>query len=128
MVIGVVVVAALALVAIAWILIPIFRGKRAEAGDGAAAQEAGARKRAALDALVEIEEELEIGKLSLDDFELLRSEYEREALRALKELDALAGGDSLEEEIATMRRQMTCPNCGALRRPGEACSKCDAPA
>ena len=121
-------VAALALVAIAWILIPIFRGKRAETSDGVAAQEAGARKRAALDALVEIEEELEIGKLSLDDFELLRSEYEREALRALKELDALAGGDSLEEEIATMRRQMTCPNCGAVRLPGEACSKCDAPA
>jgi cytochrome c-type biogenesis protein CcmI len=127
-VIGVVIVATLALVAIAWILVPVLRGRRTHTNDATASHEAGARKRAALDALVEIEEELEIGKLSPDDFVVLRSEYEREALRALKELDALAGGDSLEEEIAAMRRQMMCPNCGALRRPGEACSKCDAPA
>jgi cytochrome c-type biogenesis protein CcmI len=128
-VIGAIVVVALALVAMVWIAAPLLRGRRADtATSWLDVQEAEARKHAALSALVDIEEDLEIGKLSTADFDVLRAEYEREAMRALKDLDASAAGDSLEDEIAAMRRKMLCPNCGALRVPGEACTKCDAPA
>jgi cytochrome c-type biogenesis protein CcmI len=127
--IGVIVVAALALVALVWIAVPLLRGRRAEkAPPSPAVEEAEARKHAALTALVDIEEDLEIGKLSAADFDVLRAEYEREALRALKDLDSSTAGDSLEDEIAAMRRQMVCPNCGAIRVPGEACTRCDSPA
>ena len=126
--IGVIVIAALALVALAWVAAPLLRGRRADAAPPSrAVEEAEARKHAALTALVDIEEDLEIGKLSTADFDVLRAEYEREALQALKELDASTAVDSLEDEIAAMRRQMVCANCGAIRVPGEACSRCDAP-
>lgn len=126
--IGIVVVVGLALIALTWIVIPLLAGRRSDTPPPPAREEANARKTAALGALVDIEEELEIGKLSAADFEVLRAEYERDALQALKDLDALEGRDPLEDEIAAMRRSLTCPNCGALRRPGEACGKCDAPA
>jgi hypothetical protein len=47
----------------------------------------------------------------------------------LTELDALSGpeDDALEAEIAEMRERMTCPRCGALRSPGEACPSCSFP-
>lgn len=128
MVIGVAIVIVFALVAIAWVALPLLSGRRTDTPPPPAKDEANARKNAALGALVDIEDELELGKLSAADFEVLRAEYERDALHALKDLDALEGKDPLEDEIAAMRRSMTCPNCGALRRPGEACSKCDAPA
>lgn len=129
MVIGVAIVIVFALVAIAWVALPLLSGRRTDTPPPPPAKdEANARKNAALGALVDIEDELELGKLSAADFEVLRAEYERDALHALKDFDALEGKDPLEDEIAAMRRSMTCPNCGALRRPGEACSKCDASA
>jgi hypothetical protein len=89
--------------------------------------EAVQRKRAALRAIVDVEEEHEIGKLSREEFESLRSAYEAEAAGAMTELDALSGApedDALEAEIAEMRERMTCPKCGALRSPGEECPSC----
>ena len=126
--IGIAIVILLALIAISWIALPLLAGRRTDTAPPPARDEANARKDAALGALVDIEEELEIGKLSAADFEILRAEYERDALHALKDLDTLEGKDPLEDEIAAMRRSMTCSNCGALRKPGEACSRCDAPA
>jgi len=116
-------------VAGAYISMPLARGARKET-DALSLQleEAGARKEAALGALVDIENERLIGKLSTRDFDLLRDEYEADALAALRELDAIEQGgaddDELEEEIAAIRARMECPECGGLRVPGEACSKC----
>src|SRR5919106_6982272 len=110
-----------------YISIPLVRGARPEANSVTIRlEEAGARKEAALGALVDIENERLIGKLSARDFEQLRDEYEAEALAALKELDAIEDGDAeddeLEAEIAAIRVQMECPECGGLRVPGESCS------
>jgi len=116
-------------IALAYISVPLLRGARKDV-DATTVQmeEAGARKEAALGALVDIENERLIGKLSNTDFEQLREEYEVHALAALRELDALGAGetddDQLEAEIAAMRARMACPECGALRTPGEACGKC----
>jgi hypothetical protein len=119
----------LVVVSLTYISIPLLRGERKDAdATTVRMEEAGARKEAALGALVDIENERLIGKLSTTDFELLREEYEVEALAALKELDAIEEGDAdndeLEAEIAAMRARMACPECGGLRVPGEACSKC----
>src|SRR5918996_2324494 len=116
-------------VSVAYISMPLLRGARKQSDVAAIRlEEAGIRKDAALGALIDIENERLIGKLSTSDFELLRDEYEAEALAALKELDAIEAGDGsddeLEAEIAAMRVRMECPNCGGLRIPGEACSKC----
>lgn len=125
----IIVIVVLVAISVAYISRPLVRGARG-APDVTALklEEAGARKDAALGALVDIENERLIGKLSHSDFELLRDEYESEALAALKELDVLAEGttedDELEAEIAAMRERMACPECGGLRIPGEACSKC----
>ena len=116
-------------VSAAYISMPLLRGARNETDSVAIRlEEAGTRKQAALGALVDIENERLIGKLSPTDFDLLRDEYEAEALAALKELDAIEQGDAiddeLEAEIAAIRARMECPECGGLRVPGEACSKC----
>jgi len=112
-----------------YIWMPLARGVRKESDSlSLRLEEAGARKAAALGALVDIENERLIGKLSTRDFELLRDEYEADALAALRELDAIEQGaaddDELEAEIAAIRARMECPECGGLRVPGEACSKC----
>jgi hypothetical protein len=125
----VMVILILVAVAAVYIAMPLVRGPRSETDSVTIRlEEAGARKEAALGALVDIENERLIGKLSTRDFELLRDEYESEALAALKELDAIeqrdAQDDELEAEIAAIRVQMECPECGGLRVPGEACSKC----
>jgi hypothetical protein len=125
----VVVILILVGLAAVYISIPLLRGARGETDSVTIRlEEAGARKEAALGALVDIENERLIGKLSARDFEQLRDEYEAEALAALKELDAIEDGDAeddeLEAEIAAIRVQMECPECGGLRVPGEACSKC----
>ncbi|MGI8774940.1 MAG: hypothetical protein ACR2KQ_08010 [Actinomycetota bacterium] len=93
--------------------------------------EAEARKRAALEAIVDMEGEVAAGKLVAADFAILRNQYEVEAIRALKELDALSGADaadddSIEEEIARLKASLTCPRCGAWKT-GETCDRCHAP-
>ena len=69
-----------------------------------------ARKRAALVAIVDLEEEHDVGKLGKTDLQALRAAYEGEALGALRELDALRDStfddDELEIEIAAMREQL----------------------
>jgi hypothetical protein len=112
-----------------WVLQPL-GGKRRSAFDetGVLIEEAGARKRAALEAIIDMENERASGKLSEAGFEALRGQYEVEAVRALKEIDALSGqleGDDavLESEIARMRAGLTCPRCGAWKT-GETCERC----
>lgn len=88
------------------------------------------RKRMALAAIVDIEDERALGKLSDDDFTALRAGYEREAVAALRAIDtatdaAVHEDDDLESEIAALRESMTCRNCGALMS-GDRCARCDA--
>jgi hypothetical protein len=128
------IVAVVAVVALAWVLAPIRRGPgRTEGSVSARIEEATAQKDAALIAMVDIENERELGKLSEADFQALRAEYEREALAALRDLDAgqIDDVDDLEVEIAAMKARLgdvsitsTCAACGAARAPGGPCPTC----
>lgn len=124
--IGTVIVGVLAIVALAYVSRPLVDGPRSlpDQERELVLQEVDARKRAALAAILDIEEEHAVGKLSDADLAALRSQYEAQALSALREMDELAGrSDELEDEIARMRAEMTCSNCGALRT-GSKCSRC----
>ena len=120
---------ALALAVLAWVAVPLRRGPKVDAPlPSPQLEEADARKRAALIAIVDIETERATGKLSEGDFVALRSDYETQALVALREADALRDStyddDELEQEIAAIRERLRCPDCGAARRPGEPCEQC----
>jgi hypothetical protein len=134
-------VALLAVVALAYVVAPLGgrRGGREE--PPSAEGELDARKRAALEAIVDLEADRSVGKLSDEDFEVLRAQYEAEALRALTELDELRSrtdeaDDPVEHEIAEMRARLaratsagrpmeTCPNCGSPRNAEGACPRCE---
>ena len=124
------VVVLLALVAVGYVAEAIRRAPSpaspAVAPAGAAAE---AKKRAALGAIADLQEERELGKLEASDFDGAVAAYEQEALEALRELDLLherPARDDLEAEIAAARRRIACPSCGAPRRPGTNCSRCGA--
>lgn len=122
-----VVVALIAGIALAYVAIPLRSGGRRRGETSHRADEAEARKRNALEAIVDLESEREAGKLSVADFDLLRAEYEAEALAALKELDVIRASqtdDSVENEIAAVRARLVCPSCGAPRIAGEQCPRC----
>jgi rubrerythrin len=125
------VLAVLLLGALVYVTRPIGR-TRPDRETSIALEQADVRKNTALSAIVELEEEREMGKLSNADFERLRAQYEAEALEALKELDSVKRvrvpeDDPLEAEIAAVRKRLQCPNCGALRTSGGNCPQCDAP-
>jgi hypothetical protein len=128
-VIPVLLVVALGVAVLAWVALPLRRGPELDVPlPSQQLEEANAEKRAALVAIVDLENERVTGKLSESDFEVLRSEYETQALVALREADALRDStfddDELEKEIADLRERLRCPNCGAARRPGEPCAQC----
>lgn len=127
------IVALTAVAVLAYVLVPLRSGPRQDVPvTSVLIEDAEEKKRSAFTALIDIEEERTIGKLSERDFDALRTEYETEAFQALVELDALeaAPGDdgALEDEISAIRSKMTCSSCGALRPPGKACERCGAPA
>ena len=122
-------VAVLVAAALIYVLAALARGPRGDDPDASTKiEEANATKHAALAALVDLEIEREMGKLSEDDFRTLAADYEAEAVIALRRLDAAdasrAETDPLEAEIASIRRRLECPSCGALRAPGEKCVRC----
>ena len=125
------VVALLAIVALIYVTTPIRRAPAVLDDDGATS-EAEARKVAALTAILDLESERDVGKMSEADLVELRSTYEHNALAALAELDAaeaLSGADPLEHEIAALRRRISqdrCPSCGAARPAGTTCARCGA--
>lgn len=128
----VVVVALLACAALAYVALPLGRRGRAEK-EPSVEGELDARKTTALSAIVDLENERLVGKLSEEDFDVLRAQYEAEALQALTELDAVrarsgpdpgADDSSLEAEIAEMRRRLACPRCGNLRTREGTCAQC----
>jgi hypothetical protein len=125
-----IVIALLALGTVLYVTRPLGRA-RLTAEPSAELEAADVRKMTALSAIVDLEEEREMGKLSDADFERLRAQYEAEALEALKELDSVKRvqvpeEDPLEAEIAAVRKRLQCPNCGALRTSGGNCPQCDA--
>lgn len=131
--IEVLIVSLAAIAALAYVLTPLRSGPRRDIpATSVQIEDAEEKKRAALTALIDIEEERSIGKLSEGDFDALRMEYEAEALEALIELDELEAAPGaegeLEAEISALRSKMTCSSCGALQRPGKACEHCGASA
>lgn len=135
--IPVLLVATLALGVLVWASLPVRRhtGTDLDAAESSRElEEANASKRAALMAIVDIENERAVGKMSTPDFDALKSEYEAQALRALRAADALRHspeqtgrhGDEVELEIAAVRERLRCPNCGAARTPGAPCEQCGA--
>jgi cytochrome c-type biogenesis protein CcmH/NrfF len=124
-------VSLLVLAALAWVTLPLRLGPRVDAPQPARAlEEARARKKEALLAILDLENERATGKLSESDFGSLRLEYEARALTALREVDALRDStvddDELEAEIAALKERLRCPNCGASRPPGGPCDQCGA--
>lgn len=125
----VVVVALLACAALAYVVLPLGTRRGRQEETPSQEDDIEARKRTALSAIVDLEADLSVGKLSDEDFEVLRAQYEAEALRALTELDELRArsqepADSLEDEIAEMRGRLACPRCGALRSTEGTCLQC----
>jgi predicted nucleic acid-binding Zn-ribbon protein len=123
------IVVVLAVLVLAWVLIPLRQGTRRDPHpESADVDEAIAQKEAALDALVDIEHEREVGKLTDADFETLRAQYEAEALTALRSLNTsiVDANDELEAEIAAMKDRLreSCPSCGADRVRGRPCAAC----
>lgn len=125
-----VIVALLALAALVYVAAPVKRGPRRNIDDTPDPRSAlEERKYAALEALVDLEEEADMGKLDERELSGLKQRYEREALEALAALDSvdLVGtSDPLEAEIAAMKERLTCPACGAPREPGTRCARCGA--
>lgn len=127
--IGVVVVALLACAALVYVALPLRRADEAPVERPDALEQAREKKTAALTAIIDLEEEAQVGKLTQAELEALRPEYEREALAALEQVDALSAArepdaDPLEAEIEAMRQRLACPSCGAVREPGTVCSRC----
>jgi hypothetical protein len=122
---GVVALAALAVAL--YVALPLLRGTRRAPAPVVdhRVEEAAQRKHAALGAIVELEEEHDLGKLGDADYEALRSAYEAEAVAALRELDAAGRGEEaeIELEIAAIRSRLACPGCGGPRR-GTVCPRC----
>lgn len=122
-------VALVACAALAFVVSPLRKGPRSDdVTTSEVIEEAGARKRSALMAILDMEEEKAVGKLSDVDFQVLRSQYEAEAVAALKELDAVRTEDQdaeIEAEIARLKDAMVCANCGAIMPEGARCSACN---
>jgi cytochrome c-type biogenesis protein CcmH/NrfG len=119
----------LGFIALLYVAAPLWRGAAAEQVTSGRSNDAEMRKARALDALLDLEADYETGKLTRDEFEVMRTEQETDALNALRELDVLeasASGDDIEIKVAAERARLTCPSCGA-RRPEEGrCPSCGA--
>lgn len=103
------VIAFLAVVALAYVAVPLRRPQPTDPGPDAIG-ELEDRKHAALVAILDLEAERDVGKLSDDDLQQLRGTYESEALAALVALDDVNDApDALEREIAAVRRRLQQP-------------------
>ncbi|MDQ6828159.1 MAG: c-type cytochrome biogenesis protein CcmI [Gemmatimonadota bacterium] len=123
----------LALVALAFVLYPLFSGQP-EHGDrtSKAARGAESPSTIAVAALREVEFDRATGKLSDSDYAALKSQYTREALTAMRAEET--GGDSSdsmpedEAEAAILRYRVlgvACDSCGPRPELGaKFCSSC----
>jgi len=117
----------------ALILWPLLRGEEEEAADLPA--DRSREKELALAAIRELEFDYATGKISPEDYALLRARYEARALQAITRAatPAATGGEPdlealLEAEIAARRRGRRCASCGgSLPREARYCPSCGAP-
>jgi hypothetical protein len=128
----VLIVGVLAVAALAFVAAPLRRPDRPTEIDPITELEE--KKNVALTAILDLESERDVGKLSDADFAELRSIYESDALDALHRLDRAgldtAPPDQLEREIARVRERLSgarCANCDApLRHGTSVCTRCGA--
>lgn len=121
---------ALALGALAFVLVPLFRETPVvvDAGPVDDPQESTPQQRA-IDALREVEFDRETGKLSENDYTAMKAAYTREALAAMRAEEtakAPVSDDELEAMIRAHRAARTCAHCGAAAEETDAvyCSSC----
>jgi hypothetical protein len=86
---------------IAWILLPLFRRTASVAHTEQPLQEA---KGAVYQSILDLEFDHRLGKVSDEDYGILRGQHEREAIEILHQLDA--DPDDLEAEIAAARERL----------------------
>lgn len=119
----------------ALILWPLLCGSEGEEEPGLPA-DGGREKELALAAIRELEFDYATGKISPEDYALLRARYEARALQAITRAAAPAeatGGEPdvdalLEAEIAARRRGRRCASCGgSLPQEARYCPSCGAP-
>ncbi len=86
-------------------------------------------------AIKELEFDQDLGKLSAEDYQGLRSQLESEALAVIQQLDQMNGRsdtdalqDQIEREVLALRAEQSdgsCPSCQATREPKALfCSQC----
>jgi hypothetical protein len=112
-----------------WIVSPLLRPVRSEDTSDTRREEAllqlEMRKEVALSAVKELEFDLNMGKISDEDYEALKEQYANDAAGYMKEIDRMTAGPKkqapdtdkeLEEEIRAFRR-----------KPGRFCAQCGTP-
>ena len=112
-----------------WIVSPLLRPVQSEDISDTRRKEAllqlEVRKEVALAAVKELEFDLNMGKISDEDYEALKEQYAKDAVGYVKEIDQISGGPrkqaekidkELEDEIRAFRK-----------RPGRFCTQCGAP-
>ena len=96
-----------------WILLPLFRPTlRVRSGiDSSALDSLTESRNAIYRSMLDLDFDRSVGKVSEEDYALLRSQLESDAAKILSEMDKLNGSQSLatrdpiEEEIAAARRR-----------------------
>ncbi len=130
---------------ILYILLPVIQGRSASLErDDDEPTESEAKKRVSLLALRDVEYDFATGKLDERDYQELKGEISREALAAIREVEAqsddpgggpappvVGAAEGLEEEIAAVREGLqkgtTCQTCGHVNADGSRfCANCGA--
>lgn len=85
----------------AWVVLPLFRPPTATTRPAQPLQES---KGAVYQSILDLEFDHRLGKVSDEDYQILRGHHEREAVEILHQLDA--DPDDLEAEIAAARERL----------------------
>lgn len=96
---------------VVWMLMPLWDRRHEDSGAVAEeAEELLELKQAAYRGILDLEADRDLGKVSDEDFRVMRRQHEAEALKALRALDSLTSEDTaadlLEREIAAARRRL----------------------
>lgn len=111
----------LAAIALAYVLSPFWRAttETEQAGVHGVSHriaELQNRKREALTALKDAEFDLQMNKLTREDYEAIRRKYARIALEAIEEIERLNGGAEDQDAVKPPNSARYCPRCGAKQK------------